>query len=333
MKITSLTAHDVRFPTSRVARRLRRHAHAAPTTRRRTSSCAPTRARSSRGTGSPSRAGAATRSASPPSGRSSLSSSAAASRESRATCAVFWRSLVSDGQLRWLGPEKGVVHLAVGAVVNAVWDLWAKSRGVPLWRLLLDLEPDELVAAIDFRYIDDALTRTRPSSCSAPGRRGGRSASSSSCEARVPGVHDVGRLARLRRREGGRTRAAGGRRRVPPREDEGGRRTSTTMSRRAALIRDVARRRRLPDDGREPGLGRRRGDRGDAACSRQFDPWWIEEPTSPDDVLGHARIRRGDRADPGRDRGGRPEPRHLQAAVPGGGDRRLPDRRLPRRRA
>ena len=70
---------------------------------------------------------------------------------------VFWRSLVSDGQLRWLGPEKGAVHLAVGAVVNAVWDLWAKSRGVPLWRLLLDLEPDELVAAIDFRYIDDVL--------------------------------------------------------------------------------------------------------------------------------------------------------------------------------
>ena len=54
---------------------------------------------------------------------------------------AFWRSLVSDGQLRWIGPEKGAMHMAVGAVVNAVWDLWAKSRGVPLWRLLLDLGP------------------------------------------------------------------------------------------------------------------------------------------------------------------------------------------------
>ena len=70
---------------------------------------------------------------------------------------AFWRSLVSDGQLRWIGPEKGAMHMAVGAVVNAVWDLWAKNRGVPLWRLLLDLVPEELVAAIDFRYIDDAL--------------------------------------------------------------------------------------------------------------------------------------------------------------------------------
>src|SRR6478752_3017445 len=64
---------------------------------------------------------------------------------------AFWRSLVSDGQLRWIGPEKGAMHMAVGAVVNAVWDLWAKSRGVPLWRLLLDIGPEELVATIDFR--------------------------------------------------------------------------------------------------------------------------------------------------------------------------------------
>ena len=69
----------------------------------------------------------------------------------------FWRSLVSDSQLRWLGPEKGVIHLATGAVVNAVWDLWAKATGMPLWQLLADLSPEELVAAIDFRYIEDAL--------------------------------------------------------------------------------------------------------------------------------------------------------------------------------
>src|SRR3954471_11813706 len=71
--------------------------------------------------------------------------------------AGFWRSLVSEDQLRWLGPEKGVMHLSTAAIVNAVWDLWAKSRGVPVWRLLADLSPEEVVAAVDFRYISDAI--------------------------------------------------------------------------------------------------------------------------------------------------------------------------------
>ena len=71
----------------------------------------------------------------------------------------FWRSLTSEDQLRWLGPEKGVIHLAAGAVVNAVWDLWAKSEDKPLFRLLVDLEPERLIGAIDFRYIEDALSR------------------------------------------------------------------------------------------------------------------------------------------------------------------------------
>src|SRR3954447_14632235 len=66
---------------------------------------------------------------------------------------AFWRSLVSDDQLRWLGPEKGVIHLAAGAVVNAVWVLWAKAADLPLWQLLSRLEPEQIVGAIDFRYI------------------------------------------------------------------------------------------------------------------------------------------------------------------------------------
>ena len=69
----------------------------------------------------------------------------------------FWRSLVSDSQLRWIGPEKGAIHLATAAVVNAVWDLWAKIEGKPLWKLLVDLTPEEIVGCIDFRYITDAL--------------------------------------------------------------------------------------------------------------------------------------------------------------------------------
>src|SRR5579859_6302277 len=71
----------------------------------------------------------------------------------------FWRRLVTDSQLRWLGPEKGVIHLATAAIVNAVWDLHAKLEGKPLWKLLADLSPEELVACIDFSYIEDALTR------------------------------------------------------------------------------------------------------------------------------------------------------------------------------
>jgi L-fuconate dehydratase len=70
----------------------------------------------------------------------------------------FWRSLTHESQLRWLGPEKGVMHMAIGAVVNAVWDLKARRAGVPLWKLLADMPPEELVALVDFRYLTDALT-------------------------------------------------------------------------------------------------------------------------------------------------------------------------------
>src|SRR4030088_891300 len=73
--------------------------------------------------------------------------------------AAFWRGLVADSQLRWLGAEKGVVHLATAALANAVWDLYAKIEGKPLWKLLADMSPEQLVACIDFRYIDDALPR------------------------------------------------------------------------------------------------------------------------------------------------------------------------------
>jgi L-galactonate dehydratase len=69
-----------------------------------------------------------------------------------------WRHLVADSQLRWIGPEKGVIHLALGAVVNALWDLWAKVLQKPVWRIIADMAPEEIVRLIDFRYIVDALT-------------------------------------------------------------------------------------------------------------------------------------------------------------------------------
>ena len=70
----------------------------------------------------------------------------------------FWRDITSDSQLRWIGPDKGAIHLATGAVVNAVWDLWAKSEEKPLWRLVAELSPQELVRCIDFRYLTDCIT-------------------------------------------------------------------------------------------------------------------------------------------------------------------------------
>ncbi len=71
----------------------------------------------------------------------------------------FSRRLVHDSHLRWLGPEKGVMHMAIGAVVNAVWDLYARRVDKPLWRLLADLTPEQIVDLVDFRYLADALTR------------------------------------------------------------------------------------------------------------------------------------------------------------------------------
>jgi L-fuconate dehydratase len=72
--------------------------------------------------------------------------------------AGFWRAVTSDSQLRWLGPEKGVIHLATAAIVNAVWDLWAKTEGKPVWRLVADLTPEQFVSCIDFRYLTDVIT-------------------------------------------------------------------------------------------------------------------------------------------------------------------------------
>src|SRR5436853_1674879 len=71
---------------------------------------------------------------------------------------AFWNEIAGDSQVRWLGPEKGVIHLATAALVNAVWDLYAKTEGKPLWKLLVDMTPEQIVACIPFRHITDALT-------------------------------------------------------------------------------------------------------------------------------------------------------------------------------
>ena len=86
-----------------------------------------------------------------------------------------WKLLVHDSQLRWLGPEKGVMHMAIGAVVNALWDLKAKRAGLPLWQLLARMSPAEIVALVDFRYLSDALSPAEALAIleqAAPGREG-----------------------------------------------------------------------------------------------------------------------------------------------------------------
>ena len=114
---------------------------------------------------------------------------------------AFWRMITGDSQLRWVGPEKGVIHLATAAIVNAVWDLWAKVEGKPLWKLLVDLSPEELVRCVDFRYITDAITPDealallKANAATRPQREAEMLAE------RLSGLHHVERLARLQRRQ------------------------------------------------------------------------------------------------------------------------------------
>jgi L-fuconate dehydratase len=203
--------------------------------------------------------------------------------------AGFWRSLVSEDQLRWLGPEKGVMHISAAAIVNAVWDLWAKTRAVPVWRLLADLSPEEIVSTVDFRYISDAITPEEAVDllrAAAPGRderenvlrtRGYPAYTTS---AGWLGYDDekVEQLVHLALADG---------------FDHVKMKVGGDMEsdlRRAALIRTA-----LGDHGTLMMDANQVWDVDEAIAAMRelsaFDPWWIEEPTSPDDVLGHARIR------------------------------------------
>jgi L-fuconate dehydratase len=204
--------------------------------------------------------------------------------------AGFWRSLTSEGQLRWLGPEKGVIHLATGAVVNAVWDLWAKSEGKPLFRLLTDLEPEQLVAAIDFRYIDDALPQEEALDLLRSMRAGKEARLAEILESGYPayttsagwlGYNDEKIVTLVREA------LAAGFTHVKMKVGQ----DVASDARRAALIREALGPAGvlMMDANQYWGV-----DQAIAAMRilGQYDPWWIEEPTSPDDVLGHARIRR-----------------------------------------
>ncbi|HSD65927.1 MAG TPA: enolase C-terminal domain-like protein, partial [Vicinamibacteria bacterium] len=202
----------------------------------------------------------------------------------------FYHRLTQDPQLRWIGPERGIVHMALGAVVNAIWDLWARREGKPAWKLLADLTPQQTVDCVPFTWITDALTpdealaileRNAPTRAAreAEMRREGFPAYTTSAGWLGYPDEKVRRLCREATAQGfTHLKMKVGR------DLEGNRR-------RAALVRsEIGPGRRLSMDANQC------WDVGEAVdhvkALAGFDPFWIEEPTSPDDVLGHAAIAR-----------------------------------------
>jgi L-fuconate dehydratase len=210
--------------------------------------------------------------------------------EFQSDMAGFWRRLTSDSQLRWIGPEKGVIHLAAAAIVNAVWDLWAKLDGKPLWKLLCDLTPEQLVACIDFRYLSDALTREEALAI-LHRREPGRAAREAELwRTGFPAyTTSIGWLGYSEEKLRRLCREAVGQGFTHFKMKVGA--DLESDRRRAAVVREeIGPDRRLMMDANQ------RWDVPEAITSirrlTDFEPYWIEEPTSPDDVLGHAAIAR-----------------------------------------
>ncbi|MGW0767167.1 L-fuconate dehydratase [Streptomyces sp. NPDC002676] len=204
---------------------------------------------------------------------------------------TLYRDLVGDSQLRWLGPEKGVMHMAIGAVVNAVWDLAAKREGKPLWQLLADADPEWLVSQVDFRHIGDALTPDEALDLLAKGKQGAPQRAAHLLQHGYPaytttpgwlGYSDE-KLTRLAKQ----AVAAG---------------FTQIKLKVGADLQDDIRRCRTAREAVGPDIrmaidANQRWDVAEAIAwtnaLAEFDPYWIEEPTSPDDILGHAAVRRG----------------------------------------
>ncbi|MEO6923018.1 MAG: enolase C-terminal domain-like protein, partial [Bryocella sp.] len=202
----------------------------------------------------------------------------------------FYLEVTGDSQFRWLGPEKGVIHLACGALINAVWDLYAKAEGKPVWKLLADMTPEQIVAAVDFRYIADAIS---PSEALEILRRGKEGQADRLSKLEADGYpayttsagwfgfsdEKIRRLCRESLAEGWTTfkLKVGG--------------DAVDDLRRGHIVREEIgwENRMMVDANQRWGV--------DEAILRtrqlaELKPWWMEEPTSPDDILGHARIRR-----------------------------------------
>lgn len=210
--------------------------------------------------------------------------------EITADMAAFSRELVSDTQFRWLGPEKGVIHLAAAALVNAVWDLWARLKGKPVWLLLAEMTPEEIVACIDFRYIDDALSRdealailrkNEPTKTERVAflREHGLPAYTTSVGWFGFTDEQIRKLAQQALAEGWthfKLKVGG-----DPADD----------LRRGTLVREqIGWTNKLMVDANQKWSVGEAIER--TLALKELDLWWMEEPTSPDDILGHARIRR-----------------------------------------
>lgn len=202
----------------------------------------------------------------------------------------LYRRLTADSQLRWVGPEKGVIHLAAAAVLNAVWDLWARVRGKPVWRLVCEMTPEEFVSCVDFRYLADALTPGQALEV-LRARRAGK-------EERIARLLDSGYPSY--------TTSAG----WLGYSDDALREKCRDLKARGWSHFKIKVGRDLEDDLRRCRV--LRGEMGPEARMMidanqvwdvpqairwigrlaGFDPWFVEEPTHPDDVLGHAAIAR-----------------------------------------
>ncbi|MDA0193500.1 MAG: L-fuconate dehydratase [Bacteroidetes bacterium] len=201
----------------------------------------------------------------------------------------FWRKLITeDSQLRWLGPEKGVIHMATGAVVNAIWDLYAKVAKKPLWKLVADMTPEELIKCIDFSYITDAITPDEALSLLRKNELTKRERIEDLMENGYPAyTTSAGWLGYSDDKIRGLCREA---------VRDGWKHIKMKVGadlkddmRRAAIIREeIGEELKLMMDANQ------RWDVNEAIDNinelSRFDLWWIEEPTSPDDILGHAAI-------------------------------------------
>jgi L-fuconate dehydratase len=202
----------------------------------------------------------------------------------------FYLQLTGDTQFRWLGPEKGVIHMACGALLNAVWDLYAKAEGKPVWKLLAEMTPEQIVAAIDFRYIADALSKEEALTILRAGKTGqaerlaqleatGYPAYTTSAGWFGFSDEKIRHLCREGVADGwthfklkvGGEAADDLRRGKIVREEIGWQnRMMVDANQRWGVEEAIQRTRQLAE----------------------LEPWWMEEPTSPDDILGHARIRK-----------------------------------------
>ncbi len=203
---------------------------------------------------------------------------------------AFWRTLTNDSQLRWIGPEKGVIHLALAAIVNALWDLYAKAEGVPLWKLVSGFSPEQFVRCVDFRYLTDDLTpeesleilrRQEPTKAGRCHQLEQEGYPAYTTSAGWLGYSDekIRRLCREAMAEG-----------WTHLKVKVGRDLQDDVRRLALIREELGWERRLMVDANQvwevpQAIEWMRH-------LAPFKPLWIEEPTSPDDVLGHATIAR-----------------------------------------